>query len=153
MADNRDVEQYLTDCVQLEPMALQEEYVRIAPDLAYWNQKFATAQETFLRAKYALDELEAKLYIEHRERLVNSGAKFTEALIDSTVRSDPRIHDARDDLVRAESDKWKMNGVVDAVRTKRDMLVSLGAHVRAEMQGDPSLRHEAADVRARKAGG
>jgi len=37
-------------------------------------------------------------------------------------------------------EKIRLYGVIDAVRTKRDMLISIGAQVRAEMESDPSIR-------------
>jgi hypothetical protein len=148
-----EVEDYLADSVQIEPMALQEEYVRIAPDIAYWNARYSKALEMFLRSKIDLDTTEARQYIAHRERMLNAGAKVTKAQIEAAVTTDQQVIEARMLLVAAEVEKNRLNGVCEAVRTKRDMLVSLGAHVRAEMQGDPSLRTESADVRRRQGNG
>ena len=47
----------------------------------------------------------------------------------------------------ADGRRLKLQGVLDAVRTKKDMLVSLGASMRAEMQGDPSIRAAHAEAR------
>ena len=42
----------------------------------------------------------------------------------------------------AEVDLVRAKGVCEAVRTRKDMLVSLGAQVRAEMGGEPSVRQQ-----------
>jgi hypothetical protein len=132
----------LMDAVKIEPLALQEEFVRLPSDLAYWNARYADAQRTFLVRKLELDQLNARLRIELRERLLVTESKVTESMVDSRVELDDRYGNARLAMVEAEADKMHKYGAVDALRAKRDMLVSLGAHVRAEMQHDPQLRDE-----------
>lgn len=143
-----EVEQFLYDSIRIEPVALQEEYVRMPADLAYWNARFASAYERFATTKVQLSRLEALKRIEHRERLLADTPKVTESMVEAAVAGDPSVQEIQDDLIAAEVDKVRMNGVVDAVRTKRDMLVSVGAHVRAEMQHDPMVRNQSRDANA-----
>ena len=46
---------------------------------------------------------------------------------------------AKEDLVEAESEKQKLRGKVEVVSAKKEMLISLGAHIRVEMS-DPMIR-------------
>jgi hypothetical protein len=136
-------DEFLRDCVQIEPLALEEEFIRMPADLAYWTQRYAEAQRKCMLAKLDLDETDARLTLMHRERMLAVGDKATEKIVDSAVTSDPAMHAARAAFIEAEYEKNKLNGTVDAIRTKKDMLVSLGAHIRAELQGDPALRAQA----------
>lgn len=135
-----DVDEYLADCVQVYPEALQEEYVRIPADLAYWNARNSAANRNHLVTKMNRERTVARLQIETRAAFEVAGKKATEALVDATVTMSDEYGVARMAEIEAEVEKAKLSGVVDAIRAKRDMLISLGAHVRAEMQGDPSLR-------------
>ena len=153
-----DVDAFLAECVKIEPLAIEEEYVRMPADLAYWNERYALALEDMQRAKLRSDKLEAFLKIEHRERLVqesksNKDIKVTESTVEAAVDNDERMAQAREDLLMAEVQKVRIAGTCEAVRTKRDMLISMGAHIRAEMQGDPSIRSAQAGARAMRNGG
>jgi len=144
-----DVEQFLHDAVQIEPLALQEEYIRVAPDLAYFNERYSRALERSMIAKLAVDQTEARLQIAVRQALLNTSQKITEALVEASVTTHEDMTTAREEQIQADVEKSRLHGVLDAIRTKRDMLVSLGAHVRSELQGDPSLRVQAQNVRLR----
>ena len=135
-----DVDAYLFDAVQIIPEAIHEEYVRISADLAYWNSRYASACEAHLRAKIDAERVEARQQLVVRERLLDAGAKATEANVAAAVALDPQVVLAIDARIAAESEKIRLAGACEAVRSKREMLVSLGAHMRAEMGGDPVLR-------------
>ena len=142
-----EVEDYLVASVQIEPMAMQEEYVRIAPDLAYWNDRYAKVLKSFQIAKLEVETTEARLYIQQRNAMLDEGKKPTEAQINTAVTIDPELREVKMELIMAEVEKVRIAGVCDAVRTKRDMLVSLGATMRAEYASEPSIRAQARDVR------
>jgi hypothetical protein len=138
-----DPDEYLRSCVHILPEALEEEFVRLPTDLAYWNGKYAEASREHLVAKMEMDRLRARLLIEHREKLMLTNTKVTESMVESAVEQDETYGAGRLRLIEAEVEKVRLHGALDAIRTKRDMLISLGAHVRAEMAGDPHLREEA----------
>lgn len=140
--DECSPDEYRRRCVETEPMALEEEYVRLPADLAYWNARFADCLRTYLRTKLDFEQTEARLRLETRERLLADAKKPTESQVDATVLGLPEMVQARLLLVEAEVAKVRAAGVCEAVRAKKDMLVSLGAHVRAEMNGDPMIREQ-----------
>ena len=139
-----DPDEFLRDCVRIEPLVIEEEFVRLPSDLAYWNGRFADCQRTYQLAKLDAEETEAKLRIIHREMLLAAGGKTTESQVDSAVTVDGATRDSRVKLIEADVAMKRVGGIVDAIRTKRDMVISLGAHMRAELQGDPVLRHQRA---------
>lgn len=144
-----EVDEYLARCVEIDPLGLQEEYVRLPADLAYQSSRYAQAYREAARAKSARKRLGALLAIEHRARLQLDG-RATEAMVEAAVETDPRMQTAEDREIDAEVERQRLYGIVDAVRAKKDMLVSIGAHVRAEMGADPTVRAAHAAMRAGK---
>jgi len=140
-----EVDEFLRKSVSVEPLAINEEYVELPAALAYWNARYADALREHLKAKMVLDRTEAKLRIECREMLAAEG-KVTESMIDAAVERHPDIEIAKLTSIEAEVEKVRISGVAEAVRAKKDMLISLGATMRAEMDGDPSIRKQHNDA-------
>lgn len=149
-----EVEQYLRDCVNIEPLALNEEFIRLPADVAYWNERYSKAYRGWSTAKVELDRIRAQKNLEIREAAKTGGGKVTEAYVESLIEVDPAYVNSRMTLIEAEVEKTRLYGVLDAIRTKREMLVSLGAQIRQEMAGNPQLRSEmhAQTFRAREEG-
>ncbi len=164
-----EVDQYLYDCVDIDPIALEEEFIRLPADLAYWNHQFADAVAQYQRAKFHREQVAARLHGECREALMTAAVEAAEDAedagkkaakvkaptvsdIESAVLQHEEYTGARELEVEKESEKARLYGVVDSVRTKRDMLIQMGANRRVEMQGDPILREEARAQREARGG-
>jgi len=126
--------------VSIDAGRLNDEFVRVSSDLAYWNRSYAGAVKRLRLAEMDREGQEASLRLKYRAEAEASGQKITEGTLDALVVDSPQYKLALTVEVDSEHDKNRATGVVDAIRTKRDMLVSLGAHIRAEMQRDPSIR-------------
>lgn len=136
------VTSYLRECVTIEPMALEEEFVRVPADLAYWGARWADAQKAASMAKLTRDQVEAAIDAEHRMAAASAGEKVTEKVIASRVLLDERMKAVEIELIEAEAQASRARAFCDAVRAKRDMVVSLGSQVRAEMQANPTIRDQ-----------
>jgi hypothetical protein len=152
-----EVDAYLYDSVNVEPEALDEEFIRIAADLAYWNERYARAHKAHLLAKLDAERAEAVLLLEVREtaltewraaKLASAGAKDkgesagrepAGEIVRARMVSDPRYHEVRLAELEAEVERTRLRGVVSALEAKKDMLQSIGAKLRSEMS-DPLLR-------------
>jgi hypothetical protein len=134
------VEQFLKDSVEIEPTLLQEEYVRVPADIAYWNERYSVALRAHLMAKLTLDRIFAGVQIETRETLLAEGSKVTESTVAAKVELNPKYQQARLAVIDTEVEAARIKGVGYAVSAKREMIVSLGAHLRIELQNDPALR-------------
>lgn len=135
------------EATSIDPLLLEEEFAGIASKLAYFNEQYADAYRNMLLAKARYERTEAQRSLEIRESLDDGGKKPTEATIRAHVDTDDKVIAARLHLVECESDKVRLGGVLDALRAKKDALISIGAHIRAEMGGNPSLRAEARGAR------
>lgn len=152
MANGTDpsVEQLLYDATHIDEINIHDEYVKLPGQLAYWVAQAATAYEGRLAAELRLETTEATCYLDHRHAAtlvtVPEGKKperVTDTFLQSSIRKDPRWQSAQSELNRALSNEARIKGVVKAVETKRDMLVSLGAQIRSEVNGNPTIRNTA----------
>lgn len=145
-----EIERYLKDAVDICPEALEEEFTRLPADLAYWNERHAVALREHLDTKIERERLVGQLSIDVSfvDALETSlGKKPTVNQIQGAVLQDPRYIAVRTDETLAEVEKIRLRGCVDAIAAKRDMIISLGAHARLEMQHDPILRARMAGLR------
>ena len=142
--DNTD--EYYRESCTIVPEQIHAEYVGMSAALAYWNARYADAQEVFLTAKADFDILERELYPVVRTELEAPSVRVTEKMVETAMAQSGAWCDAKRGLAKAEADKLRAFGVLDAVRSKKEMLVSLGAQLRAEMQGDLRLREEMRQV-------
>lgn len=137
-----EVTQYLKECVTIEPMALEEEFIRVPADLAYWGARWADAQRDAALAKLRRNEVEAAIDAEYRAEAAGSGEKVTEKVIASRVAGDDRMRAIEVELIEADARASRARAFADAVRAKKDMVVALGSQVRAEMQANPTIRDQ-----------
>jgi hypothetical protein len=147
MAKKETAHEAVLAAVAIDPLALTDEFTKIPSHLARYNELYADALRLHLSAKVKVDRAYAASYIRCRAEAEETGAKTTEGMIKSMVDNDPTYHAAQDHSVVCEAEKARLWGVLDALRAKRDALISLGAHLRAEMAGSPSIRGEARGAR------
>lgn len=153
---DEEFEQYLYDCVTIDEDRINEEYCRVAADLAYWGRRHANAEEAYLAAKANVKREAASAWIRTREKLEEEESeraaaqerKFKPpavALIDKHTELDEGLAMARATFASAARMREETSSIVSAVHTKREMLVSLGATLRKELEMDPSIRSPADD--------
>ncbi len=126
-------EEYLKECLVIEPEAITEEFVRIPGDLSYWNAEYSRALQESLDATTERKRVRAELYLNIRTELLEDGHKVTEGIVDASVESHPDYVEAQKAENEAAARKADVYGTLDSVRAKKDMLVSLGAMLREEM--------------------
>ena len=143
--DNLD--EYLRECLRIEPLALQEEFVRTPADFAYWNEQYKQALEKYMNAKAERERVFAKVYLISCEKPMPNGKQATVDYAKALVEGDPEYRNVYQDEITAEVEVAKLKGVLEAIRTKRDMLIQIGAQVRQELQHDPLVRAAAENKR------
>lgn len=147
MLHDLPVDDYLYASVTVTPEAMEEEFVRAPADIAYWNSLSAQAMKAHLLAKWAAEKTEARLKVEMREQLVAEGKKPTESMVDAAVVLHPDMERDKLAAIEAEVEFVRVRGIAKAVSDKKDVLQSLGATYRAEMEGDPMVRQARREAR------
>lgn len=129
------MEDCLKKSIEIDTRDLQSEYARVSADIAHYSECLAEAYRSLNSAKLQKDVEEARLYLLHRNMGRDAQGKLpTETTIQSRVRLEPTYLAASEVIIEAELQVKMLGGVCEAIRTKRDMLVSLGATVRTEMK-------------------
>jgi hypothetical protein len=94
----------------------------------YTKQKAeANAKRDVAKAK--LKEVRAEIY---KFLKSDTSVKRTENHIESELDSDPRVMEAHLKLIKAEHDAATIEGAVESLRAKKDMLIQLGSDRRKE---------------------
>lgn len=130
------------EVTRIDPLLIRSEYVRLPGDYAYWNGQYADAIEASLKAELRRKTTEARLSIHFRSNLGSEGAKVTEGIIKERVESSEEWTNVKLEEIEAIAKREKLRGTVEALRTKREMLVSLGAHIRQEQEANPFVKSQ-----------
>lgn len=133
LSNAEDEAGYLKESVEIIPEAIREEFVRLPADMAFWGERYAEAVKAYLVAEHECKVVRAQVRLATRELGSLDGRKLTEADVDAKVETDERYRQAKLAEIEAEAAKLAAKVKLDAVATKRDMCISLGAHIRAEM--------------------
>lgn len=141
---------YLRSCVDIDASDIQAEFQRIPGDLAYWNMQYATALREYLRAELTRKITWARLEPVTRAAIIEKGGKPTDTQVKSAVEANSDYIAAQEHEVECEVRKNEVYGFLDSIRSKKEMLISLGAQMRAELEGDPLLRETTKAVRGAK---
>lgn len=133
-----DVDDYYKACIDFEPALISDEFTRLAADFGYWNEKTAEAGKVLMLAEWEEKKTEAKLYLKYKQ--AEPGAKApTEAAVDAAIRTDPIFEELHLETVEAQYTHDQLTGRLKTLSKKADMLVSMGAHIRQEKDGDKRI--------------
>jgi len=144
VANLKDVEvsEYLKQCVDMVPEQINEEFSRMSADYAYWNEKYAEANRLELVTEWSEKKAYASAYLQKKMEAQVSSTKTSEATLDAEVKTSQVYGRAVEEHIEARAATAHLKGVLEALKTKREMLISSGAHLRQEMQGDPIIREK-----------
>jgi hypothetical protein len=140
MAKLRDIEidAYYKACIDFEPSLIDEEFTRLSGDLGYWNEKVATASKEVMLADWQEQKIEAQLYLKFKEP--EEGKKPpTEATVQAAIRTHKAYEAAHLKHIEAKYEYTQLAGRAKTISKKSEMLVSLGAQIRQEREGDKRI--------------
>lgn len=131
-----------------DPRALKAEFVAFTGRRRRFRLLRTEAFRSVKLAENKLERAEARARLNYKTRLKPSGAgyvdkdgrKVTAEDIDAYVVTSEEVILAGDHLVEAQVAKERLDGILDDCSAKKEMLISLGAHVRTEMENEPTIR-------------
>lgn len=129
--------------VCIDEVDIQAEFCRLPGDLAYYASQLAEAARRRDMAKFNMERVYSRTLLEEKAAAAISGTKLTVADTEARVVTSDAYEQARLEMIECEAAKAAAYGVLDAIRAKRDMLVSLGATQRAERASDPQINRNA----------
>ncbi len=147
---NIEVDDYYKQCIDFEPALIDEEFARLSGDLGYWNEMVANASKEVMLAEWAAKKIEAQLYLKYKEPAEGKKPP-TEATVDAAIKVDPAYEAAHLKFIEAQYEYTQLAGRAKTISKKGEMLVSLGAQIRQEREGDRRiLERSFAERRARE---
>lgn len=122
----------------VNPESVKHEYTRVPSFIATLNAVYAQALRKSILAKFNRDRTFALISGEIVDNAASNGDKKpAEQQIKNAVLLDDRYVAAVHSYAAAEEAKALAGGRAQAMIAKKEMLVSLGAHVRKELEGQP----------------
>jgi hypothetical protein len=137
-----DPKQFLEESVNIDDLLLDQEFIKLPAQLAYYTAQYADSVRSYLMSKLTVETSRARAHLRLKAEAELGAKKLTVADLDAMTSIDPDYIDAAMELIETDVQRQKLRGIVEAVTAKKDMLQSLGAKLRAEMQGDPMVRNE-----------
>lgn len=117
---------------EIEQENISVEYTTQASRLAYLGMLLAKAEVAYEEAKAAKEKTYAETDLAIREDYQTGQVKFTEGTIRAEVLSDKGYQQSEHKEREALLDFKLMRAIVDAMKQRGDMLISLGATLRQE---------------------
>lgn len=129
--------------LEINESDLNGEFIRLPATMARWGTITADAAYDVSMAKQAYEKECAKVSEELRAKsaaAAEGNRRPTVDQINAQTTNALTVLMKQDALFEAERKYRRNQGIVEALRTKRDMLVQLGASYRAQMESDPGIR-------------
>jgi len=128
------------DVTRVDVTALDNDFTQLPAQIAHTTERYAAALGRLMRAETHRKQVEAELFLEFKKTPLEGGKYPSEEICKAMVRQHPRFHSAQEQEIDTEVARVRLHGLVEALRAKRDALVSLGAGQRLDKQGEVNLR-------------
>lgn len=137
----RATDKEIDRAVNIEPTAIQEEYSALPGDLHYWAAQVSDRNEVLDNLEDDLRAFEARTELHIITEATKAGVKPPpEAVRQAQVRVDPFWKLTVRAISKARRDKADAQAVLDAIKAKKEMLISLGATQRLELEREALIR-------------
>lgn len=134
LAWTEDDQQYASRCARTDVNDLNGEYARVPADLYYWRGRWVDCLEEESAAEGHRKNTAATVY-QRLRAIKDQGSKaMTEAAIEAAIQTDQDYLNAVERERAAAVAKARIQAVVEAIKAKEQMLVSLGASMRHEVE-------------------
>jgi hypothetical protein len=114
---------------------------------AWWATVVELARDKVARTKYQLDRIYALKDHAVRLELTNAKAKMTEKIVENSVVTSQEYQEVMFNLLEAKKQLGLAMAGKEALTQRKDMLISLGANMRAEGSSNLSILKDAAKQR------
>lgn len=132
-------ESNLAEDLKINKGNLQDAFETHAERFAFYTTAYELALDYELRLSAEVDRLYAKCDEAARSQLAANGIKVTEKMVENVVITTPEYIEAQKLLFDAKKNAGLLKAAKDAMIARKDMLVSFGANIRAELNADPMI--------------
>ncbi len=121
---------------------LSEEMAKQPMLYAWWSRLASFARDRREKIERELKHLEHEVSLETRDIVAKQQVKATEGMIVSLMNSHDGIMAKRLEIEEARKHERHLGAVRMALEQRKDMLISIGAQLRAEMSADVRIKEE-----------
>lgn len=118
----------------IDEQSLSDEFVRHPSVFSWYSTVLALYEAKSDRLKYQLDVMCAQLDHRIRQDAAKSGDKIVEKQVESAMKMDPKYQVLQEEHLDTKLVVKRLSALVRGLEVKRDMLIQLGARLRAELQ-------------------
>lgn len=129
--DGVEFQRDLADDVPISS-AIDEEFMEQSDRFAWWATVVELARDKVARTKYQLDRIYALKDHSVRLDLTANKAKITEKIVENSVITSKEYQECMFELLEAKKQLGLAQAGKEALIQRKDMLISLGANLRAE---------------------
>lgn len=135
-----ETDREIARATSIEPTAIQEEYSAVPADVYRWASAVAERDEVLDYAERDLKSYEARRAVEIVDAVKAEEKVPGEAKITAAIRRESGWVKAVELVAKARRGKADALAVLEAVRAKKEMLISLGATQRLELEREALIR-------------
>lgn len=127
---------------EIDMRDLNAEFCRIPGDIDYYGELYAKASGKLQKIKIELKREEAKSFLVHKNTGSGSrpGTAPSDKVCEQVALQDRDVIQLQDQYVEASIETEKLKNTMEALKTKRDMLIQLGASERKTREYNPVIR-------------
>ena len=119
---------------------LNRDFIEQAGKFAWWASLAESAKEIEERLALNQERVEGEADSRARRKLELDGVKVTEGSVKSMMKTDEKLMTASLAYNRAKKNAATLKQVVKAFEQRKEMLISLGAHIRDGHNGNNDFR-------------
>jgi hypothetical protein len=122
-----DLEAYRRACIRIEPLTIQEEYVRVPADLAFWSEQHSVVFRAWQIAKFEREQEWGRAVARARTELLSerqgaAGRGPTVDQVEALAVNDPTYVQMKQDEIHLEAERQRLLGMIQSIQAKRDMV-------------------------------
>jgi len=129
--------------IRVDELAIDEEFIRGAGDLAFWNENYARAEKNAALETHEYKKTRARVWLELKSIGKTRKPKPpTDKDVEAELYEDDEHNEAELAMIEAVAKAKKAKLFADAVKEKQSNVRSFGAKLRTEMLSNPALRDQ-----------
>jgi len=145
--DTEGKENEFQEDIKINRFRLDEEWERNPVLYDKWSKLAAAAERERMEADVDKDILRAKLYRRYRLDLAHSGEKYTDALIDACVKTDPEYRKAVEELIAMTESASIMLDKKWAFQQRKTSLEEIQQGILSGLYAKPNIMEDAEKAR------
>lgn len=133
--------------VEIDPDNINDEFVRLPSLLNDYGILLELAQGEVDSTKFDLERIYAQEDYKVREEAKQSGMKITETMVANQVKTSKRYQQCYADYLDQRRNVGMLKSMLNALKSKQECLISIGANMRSEGFGTRLMKSVDADTR------